>query len=210
MTEKAKPNKPIFYTIDFKTALPPAQCQQRFMRAARQRVPGIGYGFAPITQRVVVLKNKQFIIERTFPGAIHPIRLAGCLDPDPDSAEDGTWVHGAITHDTENQVLIEGLMVFLVFFLLTAVMFLRLKTRSFLFSLPVLLLMLTVMSLRWRELRVATEDLAHWVRRRLYVTPDQVRRNGMDRPEEATGEGTLAQTIIDAQEHQSRTSSNGK
>jgi hypothetical protein len=34
-----------------------------------------------------------------------------------------------------------------------------------------------MMSLRWRALRTTTEDLARWLRRRLYLTAEQVRQN---------------------------------
>jgi hypothetical protein len=125
------------------------------------------------------LKSDQFIIERTFPAAIRPIRLTGALDPDPEDGG-GTWVHGAITHDTENQVLVEGLLVFVAFFLLTMIFFLRLKTRGFMISIPALLMMLTIFSLRWRALRYATRDLALFLRRRLYLTADQVKRESHD------------------------------
>ncbi len=175
MTEKAKPNKPAYYTVDFTTALPVADCRERLERSITQTVVSNNL-LAPVTQQIVLLKNDQFIIERTFPGAIHPIRLMGALDDDPQT-DSGTWVHGAITHDTENQVLIEGLLVFLSFFLLAVLLFLRLKTRGFIISLPVLILMLAVLSLRWRALRSTTLDLSVWLRRRLYLTADQVKRD---------------------------------
>lgn len=185
MSEKAKPNKPVYYTLDFKTALPPAECRQRFERAATQQIRGIGSGFTPITQRVVVRPNNQFIIERSFPGALHAIRLVGSFDPDPDTYPGGTWVHGAITHDSENQVIIEGLIVFLLVFFLTALLFLRLKAESFVISGAMLVMLLTIMTIRWRALRSATEDMPRWIRRRLYVTPDQIRRNGAPGVDEA-------------------------
>ncbi|MBN1562890.1 MAG: hypothetical protein JXA10_03580 [Anaerolineae bacterium] len=175
MSEKVKYNKPAYYTVDFTTALPLRDCRQRLERSAKQTLAS-GSALAPITQRIVFLKNDQFIIERTFPGAVQPIRLTGALDDAP-NAGSGTWVHGAITHDTENQVLIEGLIVFLSFFLLTILFFLRLRTRVFLISLPALVVALTILSLRWRALRATTLDLSLWMRRRLYVTPDQVRQD---------------------------------
>jgi hypothetical protein len=175
MAEKRKRNKPAYYLIDFTTALPVADCRQRLERSAEHISGWPGSALAPITQQIVLLKNDQFIIERTFPAAMHPIRLTGALDPDPED-RGGTWVHGAITHDTENQVLIEGLLVFVAFFLLTALFFLRLKTRGFMISIPALLVMLTIFSLRWRALRSATRDLALFLRRRLYLTEDQVKR----------------------------------
>jgi hypothetical protein len=125
-------------------------------------------------QYTTVEPNGTFTVERTFSGAIRPIRFQGNLDDDAHS--DGTWVHGAITSDTENQVLIEGLIVFLFFFMITAVLFLRLRVRSFAISLPLVLLILIIFSLRWRALRESTRDLAAWIRRRLYVTTEQVKR----------------------------------
>ena len=172
----AKKTKPAFYTVDFITALPQDQCRQRLERDDAPRAGGFGAGLAPMQQRTLVKGSGAFVIERTFTGALQPVRFEGCLDEDDNS--DGTWVHGAITHDTENQVLIEGLMVFLVFFLVTAMLFLRLRVRSLAISLPLLLLLLVVFSLRWRALRRSTRDLAAWVRRRLYVTVDQFKRNG--------------------------------
>ena len=43
---------------------------------------------------------------------------------------------------------------------------------------PILLLALYMMSLRWRAIRATTEDLTRWLRRRLYLTAEQVKRNG--------------------------------
>jgi hypothetical protein len=101
--------------------------------------------------------NDQFTVERSFRFALYPIQLKGCLDP---HEKGGTWVHGTITQDTENQVLIEGLIVFALFFLVTALFYLRLRSRGFMISVPLLLLTLYMMSLRWRALRTTTEDLA--------------------------------------------------
>ena len=75
-------------------------------------------------------------------------------------------------------MLIEGLIVFAMVFLLTALLFLRLSARVFVISVPLLLLTLYMMSLRWRALRANTEDLTRWLRRRLYLTAEQVKRNG--------------------------------
>lgn len=172
-------NKPAFYTVDFITALSKAQCRARLDRDDEVRVRSLGAGLAPMRQFTVVQDSGMFIIERLFPGAIHPIRFQGSLDDDENSG--GTWVHGAITHDTENQVLIEGLIVFLVFFLFTALLYLPLRVRGFAISLPLMLLMLMVFSLRWRALRDSTRDLAASVRRRLYVTPEQVMQNNGSR-----------------------------
>jgi hypothetical protein len=135
-----------------------------------------GNRLAPITQRALVEGNDQFTVERSFPLALYPIQLKGCLDP---HEKGGTWVHGAITQDAENQVLVEGLIVFVVFFLLTALLFFRLRVRVFVISVPLLLVTLYMMSLRWRALRAATEELVRWLRRRLYLTAEQVRRNGL-------------------------------
>lgn len=167
--------KPAYYVIDFVTALPLEACRDRLERGVALPLQGVGSSLAPLTQRTLLRANNSFIVERVFPGAIHPIRLVGHLDPD--QASDGTWVHGAITHDTYNQVLIEGLIVFVTFFLLTALLFLRLKARVFVISLPALTVMLIVFSMRWRTLRRATEDMSHWLRRRLYLTSEQVQRS---------------------------------
>ncbi len=172
MAEKKR--KPAYYTVDFVTALPVAQCRERLERGDSAAYHGPGSSLAPMVQRVVVRGNGAFTIERTYPGALYPIRLTGRLDDDESGG--GTWVHGAITHDAENQVLIEGLVVFLLFFLITALLFLRLRARSFVISLPLILLVLVVFSLRWRALRESTRDLTVWVRRRLYLTAEQVRR----------------------------------
>lgn len=172
MAEK-KERKPAYYTVDFVTALPAAECRERLEEEVKLPARSVGAQFAPLTQRMIMRENGAFIVERGFPGALHPIRFAGSLDPD--EASGGTWVHGTITHDTENQVIVEGMIVFLVFFVIAVLFFLRLKEESFLFSVPLLLVMLGVISLRWRALGRATEDTAHWVRRRLYVTKDQVR-----------------------------------
>ncbi len=172
MSDKSK-RKPAYYTVDFVTALPPDACGERLERGVALPVRGVGSSLAPLTQRALLVENNTFVIERIFPGAIHPIRLVGHLDPDHDAG--GTWVHGAITHDTTNQVLIEGLIIFVTFFLLTVLLFLRLKARVFVISVPALVVMLVVFSLRWRVLRRGTEDMSHWLRRRLYLTPDQVR-----------------------------------
>ncbi len=164
--------KPAHYTIDFVTALPLDQCRDRLERDVFTPQKN---QLTPITQRVQLEGNDQFTIERAFPFALYPIQLKGCLDPHDTG---GTWVHGAITQDTENQVLIEGLIIFATAFLLTMLLFLRLKTRAFVITVPLLLLALYMMSLRWRAIRGTTEDLTRWLRRRLYLTSEQVKRNG--------------------------------
>lgn len=174
-TVSEKKRKPTYYTVDFTTALPRSQCEERLTRDDAPRIRGRGASLVPMTQHTFVQQNGTFIVERTFSGAIRPIRFQGCLDDAPDDR--GTWVHGAITSDTENQVLIEGLIVFVLFFLITALLFLRLRVRSFMISLPLILLVLTIFSLRWRAMRESTRDLAAWIRRRLYVTAGQIRQS---------------------------------
>jgi hypothetical protein len=168
-----KPKKEPRYTVDFVTALSPAACCTRLEQCADAPIRVLGGTLAPVTQRTTVQDNDLFLVEREFPGAMRPIRLVGHLDPDEDG--DGTWVHGAVTVDAENQVWIEGLFLFGIFFLMAALFFLRLKTRGFFVSVPLFLLLLTLFALRWRALRATTEDLARWLRRRLYVTAEQVR-----------------------------------
>jgi hypothetical protein len=172
MTDKPK-RKPAYYTVDFVTALPPEACRERLEREEVLASRGVGSWLAPTTQRVAVSSGGEFTVERTFPGALYPIRLVGNLDRDEPGR--GTWVHGAITHDTDNQVMIEGLILFVLFFLVTMLLFLRLKADSLMITLPLLALTLVVSSVRWRALRASTEDLTRWLRRRLYVTKEQVR-----------------------------------
>ncbi len=172
MSDKPK-HKPAWYIVDFITALPVTQCVARLERLDALPNRGLGGSLAPVRQRTRLQANRTFTVERTYPGAIHPIRLVGHLDPDAES--DGTWVHGAITHDAQNQVLIEGMIVFLAFFLLTALLYLRLRTRGLVISGPLLLATLVVLSARWRALSRTTEDLARWLRRKLYVTAEQVK-----------------------------------
>lgn len=173
MTDKVKRKSP-HYTADFVTALPLADCIKRLERDTLF-VPrrGLGAQLAPIRQEVILLPNRTFTVERYFPGALYPIRFEGNLDDD--DASHGTWVHGGITQDAANQVLIEGLIVFAVFFLMTVLFFLRLKTGAFVFTLPVFLMTLTLFSVRWRALRYATMDLTRWLRGKLYVLPEQVK-----------------------------------
>jgi hypothetical protein len=170
MTDKPK-RKPAYYTVDFVTALPPEACRERLEREDALAVQGIGGRLALVTQQVGVSSSGVFTVERTFPGAFSPIRLVGSLDRDESGG--GTWVHGAITHDTDNQVMIEGLIVFVLFFLITTLLFLRLEADSLMITVPLLVLMLAVSSVRWRALRASTEDLTRWLRRRLYVTKEQ-------------------------------------
>lgn len=177
MTERIEKEKrkPANHVIEFYTALPIQTCVERLERAYMPANKGFGGQLAPMKQRSLVQRNGKFTLERHFPAALHPIRLAGRLDHVRD--DNGTWVRGAITHDTYNQVLIEGMIVFLTFFLLTVLIFLRLKVRGLVITLPMLIVMLTILSVRWRALRYQTEDMVRWVRRRLYVTDDQLRQN---------------------------------
>ncbi|HVO71420.1 MAG TPA: hypothetical protein VMT24_15325 [Aggregatilineaceae bacterium] len=170
MTDKPK-RKPAYYTVDFVTALPPEACRERLEREDAQRIGG---RLVPVTQQVAVSGIGVFTVERRYPGAFSPIRLVGSLDRDESSG--GTWVHGAITHDTDNQVMVEGLTVFVLFFLITTLLFLELEADSLLITVPLLVLMLAVSSARWRALRASTEDLTRWLRRRLYVTKEQAGR----------------------------------
>jgi hypothetical protein len=165
---------PAHYAVDFVTALPRHECVERLQRAVVLRNHGPGGQLAPMQQRTILHAGGVFEIERSFPGGLHPIRLRGQLEDDVSSP--GTWVQGAITHDSYNQVLVEGLIIFMLFFLMTALLFLRLKARSLGVSLPLLLLTLALFSVRWRALRAATDDLTRWLRRRLYVTADQINR----------------------------------
>lgn len=171
MSEKKAPLP--FYVVDFVTALPPDRCRERL---ERDDDPGktVRSALVPVRQRALVQTSGAFLVERSFPGALQPIRFSGRLDADDNSS--GTWVHGEITHDTENQVLIEGLIVFLTFFLIAVLFYLRLRVRGLIITAPLLLLALTIFSLRWHALRENTRDLAAWVRRRLYLTAEQVRR----------------------------------
>ena len=175
MTDRGNKRKSPRHVADFITALGPDACHERLARADASPLSGVGTWFVPIAQHTLVTRDGQFTVERTFAGALHPIRFVGHLDSDPGG---GTWVHGAVTHDTANQVLVEGLIVFLLFFLITALLFLRLRTMAFAVSLPLLLGLLVLFSVRWRTLRRATDDIARWLRQRLYLTEEQVKRRG--------------------------------
>jgi hypothetical protein len=168
----SKRKKSSRYVADFVTALPLERCRERLLHADGMTVRS-GTRLTPIRQRVTVERDGSFVVERVFAGALRPICFHGCLDPH-DSG--GTWVHGAITDDAYNQVLIEGLIVFLAAFLITAALFLRLGVRAFVVTLPLLLMALSVASLRWRALQRAAEDVPRWLRQRLYLTAEQVRR----------------------------------
>lgn len=163
--------KPVWYTVDFVTALPVQDCVTRLERLVFLPPSGLGGTLAPVRQQTMIHDTNAFTVERWYPGAIYPIRLVGHLDRTPE----GTHVHGSITHDAANQVLIEGLVVFLTVFLITALLFLRLRARVLVISVPLLLALLTLASIRWRALRAAAEDLTPWLRHKLYVTPQQLK-----------------------------------
>lgn len=160
-------------TVDFVTALSPAECVERLDRAYVMPSKGLGASLVSARQVTTVESGGTFVVERRFAGGLYPIRLTGHLDENPDGK--GTWVHGALTHDAYNQVLVEGMVVFLTFFLLTVLLFLRLKTRAFIISGPTLILLLTLASARWRVLWRYAEDTPRWLRQRLYLTPEQVK-----------------------------------
>lgn len=161
------------YVTDFVTALAPDACRERLLRADGMMVRGSGTRLTPVVQRVSVERDGSFTVERVFPGALRPISFSGHLDP---ADEGGTWVHGAITHDSYNQVLVEGLLIFLIVFLVTVGLFLRLQMRALLVAIPFLLALLGAGWARWRTLHWATEDMSRWLRQRLYLTATQVRR----------------------------------
>lgn len=175
MTDTGIKRKSTRHMADFVTALGPEACRERLARADASPLSGVGTWLTPVAQHTQVTRDGQFTVERTFAGGLYPIRFVGHLDPDESG---GTWVHGAITHDTANQVLVEGVIVFLVFFLVTVLLFLRLRVLAFAVSLPVLLMLLVVFSARWQTLRRATDDIARWLRQRLYLTDEQVRGRG--------------------------------
>jgi hypothetical protein len=127
----------------------------------------------PIRERVTITSSRTFVLERFYPGAIQPIRLEGNLDEVERGR--GTWVHGGVIRDVSNQVMLEGLLIFIVFFLLTVLLFLRLKADGLIVSIPLLLLTLVVFAARWRVLRLAVDDSVRWVRRKLYVTANQIK-----------------------------------
>jgi hypothetical protein len=176
MADKPKHKLPQ-HTVDFVTALSVQDCRERLARELIGPVnKGLDNWLAPMEQDTQLLDDKTFVIERSFPGALHPIRLVGHLDPREDAA--GTWVHGGVTHDAYHQVIVEGLIAFLGFFLLSALFFLRLRSEGALLAVVIFLPVLAVLMRRWRALNAAAEDAVRWVRRRLYVTRDQVGGGG--------------------------------
>ncbi len=172
MDDKPKRKSP-HYVVDFVTALSPADCIDRLKRSDPARLADLSGPLTNIRQQIALRANGQFVLERAFPWAIYPIQLRGSLDPADDG--DGTWVHGAITQDTMNQVMIEGLVLFVLFFLMTVLFFVRLKLRALLITTPLFLVVLLLLSRRWRTLRRATDDVTRWLRRKLYVLPEQMR-----------------------------------
>jgi hypothetical protein len=159
------------YTVDFVTALSLESCIER-LEKDEFPLPSNGM-LAGITQQILITGPRHFTLERSYSGALRPIRFQGDLDPAPDSH--GTHVHGEVTHDAENQIWLEGLMIFIVFFLMAVVLVLRLRLDGLLISIGMAFLLLTVFSMRWRALRAATADTVLWLRRKLYVTADQIR-----------------------------------
>lgn len=162
-----------FPTFDFVTALPLAACSERLERSAEviTKVP-VGK-LTPIQQRVTMTGSQSFVMERYYPGALQPIRLEGFIDPVEKGS--GTWVHGGIARDVSNQIMLEGLLIFVIYFLMAVLLFLRLKTTGFAVSVPVLLILLVAFGARWRVLRLAVDDSVRWVRRKLYVTANQIK-----------------------------------
>lgn len=163
------------HTIDFVTALSPAGCIERLQQneLSAPEIAGMGRWLAPAQQTVIVHRDNEFTLERRFAGAIVPIRMSGLLDQDRSG---GTWVHGSVTHDVENQIWVEGLIVFVAFFILTTLFFLRLKWDGLLLSIVLFGAILALATARWRALNEHAADTARWVRRKLYVTRDQLRK----------------------------------
>lgn len=160
-------------TFDFVTALPPAGCVERMERSTEVITPVNSSILTPVKQRVTMTSNRAFVMERFYPGALQPIRVEGNLDPVEKGP--GTWVHGGVIRDVSNQIMLEGLMIFMGFFLLTVLLFFRLKTESFVVSVPLLLVTLVMFGARWRALRQTVDDSVRWVRRKLYVTANQIK-----------------------------------
>ncbi len=163
------------HTVDFVTALSPAGCIERLQQneLSTPEISGLGRWLAPAQQTVIVHRDNEFIIERRYPGAFVPIRLAGLLDQDRSG---GTWVHGAVTHDVENQIWIEGLIVFVAFFVLATLFFTELEWDGLFLAVALFGAILVLTTARWRALNEHAADTARWVRRKLYVTRDQLRK----------------------------------
>lgn len=68
--------KPAYYTVDFVTALPLISCRERLEHEVVFKRRTIGEQLAPLEQQTTLRENGAFVVERTFPGAMHPIRLA--------------------------------------------------------------------------------------------------------------------------------------
>jgi len=172
MVQKTKKRKVPRYTADFITALSPADCRTRLERDPYDMPRGLGGLLAPMVQ-TTHLDGDGFTVERSFPGALVPIRFTGQLNLNESGG--GTWVHGAVTHDSANQIMLEGLGVFVAFFALSTLLFFRLGADTFAVTVPLAGLALAVLSLRWRALQRAVEDLPRWLRRKLYLTQEQER-----------------------------------
>ena len=173
MAQKPKKRKVPRYTADFITALSPVDCRARLERDPYDMPRGLGGALAPMTQTTHLIGDDSFTVERSFPGAVNPIRFNGQLNPN--EAGGGTWVHGAVTHDPANQIMLEGLGVFVTFFLLSTLLFFRLGADTFVVTVPLVGLLLAMLSVRWRALQRAAEDLPRWLRRKLYLTEEQER-----------------------------------
>ena len=100
MEEKAK-GKPAHYTIDFVTALSKTDCIDRLDRPVILPARSLGAWLAPMTQQAFVRDADSLSWSAGF-GALHPIGWRAISR----SRDGGTWVNGAITHDTYNQVLV--------------------------------------------------------------------------------------------------------
>ncbi len=173
MAQKPKKRKVPRYTADFITALSPADCRSRLERDPYDMPRGLGGSLAPMTQTTQLTGEDSFTVERTFPGAVAPIRFTGQLNRNESGG--GTWVHGAVTHDPANQIMLEGLGVFVSFFLLSTLLFFRLEADTFVVTIPLVMVLLAMLSIRWRALQRAAEDLPRWLRRKLYLTKEQER-----------------------------------
>ncbi len=173
MAQKTRKRKVPRYTADFITALSPTDCRARLERDPYDMPRGLGGPLAPMVQTAHLGDDDGFTVERSFPGALVPIRFTGELNRNESGG--GTWVHGAVTHDPANQIMLEGLGVFVTFFLLSTLMFFRLRADAFLITAPLAGLALAVLTLRWRALQRAAEDLPRWLRRKLYLTQEQER-----------------------------------
>jgi|GEM_PF-1637216 len=202
--------KPASHMADFVTVMPIEECRELVGRSVKLYAPGPGGLLTSIQQKTIVRSNDQFVIERHFSGAIKPIRLEGQLDSTSDG---GTHVHGKITTDVENQVVIEGMLLFIIFYALMGLVFLRSGVRGAVVMIPLFLFCLGLGWLRWRALRFFADDVSRWLRRKLYIIEGQrVRSYGAaeqseERPEAQpteqaqTRHGTASGGVSDAADH---------